>query len=43
MDLDMLCSLSPHWVSEKIESNLVVTPNDSWFVELDAQLYQEVL
>jgi hypothetical protein len=39
----MLCPLSLHWVSAKLESTLVVTPNDSRSVELDAQICKEVL
>jgi hypothetical protein len=43
MDLDMICLLPLHWVSTKLESNLVVTPNDNRFLELDDQLGKEVL
>jgi hypothetical protein len=37
MDLYMLCPLSLQWVFAKIESTLVVTPNDSRSMELDSQ------
>jgi hypothetical protein len=43
MDLDMLCSLSLHWVSAKLESTLVVTPNHSRSMELDFELCKEVM
>jgi hypothetical protein len=43
MDLDVFCLLSLHWVSAKIESTLIVTPNDSQTEELDAELSEEVL
>jgi hypothetical protein len=42
MDLNMLCPLLLHWVSTKLESTLVVTPNDNWSMEMDAQLCKEV-
>jgi hypothetical protein len=43
MDLDMVFLLLLHWVSTKLESNLVVTKNDSRSMELDAQLSKAVL
>jgi hypothetical protein len=43
MDLDMFGLLSLHLVSTKLESNLIVTPNDSQVMKLDANLDEEVL
>jgi hypothetical protein len=43
MDLDVFGPLSLHWVSTKLESTLIVTPNDSRMMELDANLSEEVL
>jgi hypothetical protein len=43
MDLDVFGPLSLHWVSAKLESTLIVTPNDSRMVELDVELSEEVL
>jgi hypothetical protein len=42
MDLDVFGPLSLHWVSAKLESTLIVTPNDSWMMKLDAKLSEEV-
>jgi hypothetical protein len=43
MDLDVFCPLSLHWVSAKLQSALVVAPNDNWTMELDTKLSEEVL
>jgi hypothetical protein len=43
MDLDAFGLLSLHWVSAKLESNLIVTPNDIQTVKLDFKLSEEVL
>jgi hypothetical protein len=43
MDLDVFGPLLLHWVSPKLESTLIVTPNDTRMVELDAELGEEVL
>jgi len=41
MDLDVFCSLSLHWVFAKIQSDMIVTPNDSHMMELDTKLNEE--
>jgi hypothetical protein len=43
MDLDVFGPLSLHWVSAKLEITLIVTPNDSRTMNLDAKLDKEVL
>jgi hypothetical protein len=43
MDLDVFGPLLLHWISTKLESTLIVTPNDSWMMKLDAKLGEEVL
>jgi len=43
MDLYVLRPLPLYWIPVKFESALVVTPDDSGLVELDAQLSEEVL
>jgi hypothetical protein len=35
--------VSLHWVSAKLESTLIVTPNDSRTMELDVNLGEEFL
>jgi hypothetical protein len=43
MDLDVFGLLSLHWVSTKLESTLIVTPNDIRMMKLDAKLSEEDL
>jgi hypothetical protein len=43
MDLNVIGPLSLHWVSAKLESTLIVTPNDSRTMKLDVKLNEEVL
>jgi hypothetical protein len=43
MDLNVFGPLSLHQASAKLESILIVTPNDSQMVELDSELNEEVL
>jgi hypothetical protein len=43
MDVDVFGSLSLHWVSTKLESNLIVTPNDSQTIKLDSNIGEYVL
>jgi hypothetical protein len=42
MDLNVFGSLSLHWVSVKLQSTLIVTPNDSWMMKLDTNIGEEV-
>jgi hypothetical protein len=43
MDLDVFGPLSLHRVSTKLESTMIVTPNDSPMVEMDVKISEEVL
>jgi len=43
MDLDVFGPMSMHWVSSKIESTLIVTPNYRRMTKKDAKLGEEVL
>jgi len=43
VDLDVFCSLSLHWVFEKFQCALIVTPDGIQSVELDTKLGEEVL
>jgi hypothetical protein len=43
MDLNVFGQLSLHWISTKLESTLIVTPNDIQTMELDSKLGEEVL
>jgi hypothetical protein len=38
MDFVVFGPMSLHWVSAKIESTLILTPNDSWMMKLDAKI-----
>jgi hypothetical protein len=43
MDLYVFGSFSLHWVSAKLETTLIVTPNDSQTMKLDSNIGEEVL
>ena len=43
MDANVFGSLSLHWVSTKLEHNLIVTPNDSQTIKLDSNIGEYVL
>jgi hypothetical protein len=43
MDLDVFGPLSLHWISTKLESTLIVTPNEIRMLEIDYDISEEVL
>jgi hypothetical protein len=43
MDLNVFGPLSLHWVFAKLESTLILTPNDSRMMKLDVELSEEVI
>jgi len=43
MDLDVFSLFPLHWISAKLESTMISTPNDSWMVELDSKISEEFL
>jgi hypothetical protein len=43
VDLDVLHPLPLKWISAKLQSALVVTPDDDWLMKLNAQLSEKML
>jgi hypothetical protein len=43
VDIDVFCSLSPHWVSAKLQCDIIVAPDDNWMMQLDTKLSEESL